>query len=202
LVALLLTALAAWCAGPAAAQPVAAPESAAGALAALPARGLAAAIAEAGSIEVPSVDPSESILLRAAQAARWTEGSYDVWHLTGGVRIEQGPTVAESHEAVVWIEQDRGPSVAGIDDEGGSDELARPPLRGAASSPFVAVTPPCATAPLPVLPRAAQVRRRDRRRDGHPHAQGHHQARRRTEHQGDERQRQARQDRVVEDSVG
>ena len=125
-----MTAIGAWCAGPAAAQPVAAPESAAGTLAALPARGLAAAIAEAGSIEVPSVDPSESILLRAAQAARWTEGSYDVWHLTGGVRIEQGPTVAESHEAVVWIEQDRGPSVAGIDDEGDSDELARPPLRG------------------------------------------------------------------------
>ena len=93
---------------PVAAQSVAPPETAAGVLAALPARGLAAAIAEASSIEVPAVDPSEQVRIRAAQASRWTEGSYDVWHLTGGVRVEQGPTVAEAHEAVVWIEQDPG----------------------------------------------------------------------------------------------
>ena len=80
----------------------------AGALAALPARGLAAAIAEAGRIEVPSVDPREPIGIRSAQASRWTEGSYDVWHLTGGVRITQGATEASAHEAVVWIEQDPG----------------------------------------------------------------------------------------------
>jgi len=79
-----------------------------GALAALPARGLAAAIAEAGRIEVPSVDPSEPLTVKATQAARWTEGAYDVWHLTGGVRIAQGPTEASAHEAVVWIEQDAG----------------------------------------------------------------------------------------------
>ncbi len=84
------------------------PESTAGVLAAVPARGLAAAIAEAGRIEVPSVDPSESVTIRATQAARWTEGSYDVWHLTGGVRIVQGSTEASGHEAVVWIEQDAG----------------------------------------------------------------------------------------------
>ena len=56
----------------------------------------AAAIAEASSIEVPAVDPSQQVKIRAAQASRWTEGSYDVWHLTGGVRVEQGPTVAEA----------------------------------------------------------------------------------------------------------
>jgi hypothetical protein len=58
---------------PALAQPVSQPEAAAGALSALPARGLAAAIAEASSIEVPAVDPSEAIAIRAAQASRWTE---------------------------------------------------------------------------------------------------------------------------------
>ncbi|MFM8890704.1 MAG: hypothetical protein ACKOTB_03600, partial [Planctomycetia bacterium] len=78
----------------------------AGALAALPARGLAAAIAEAGRIEVPSADPRETVAIRATQAARWTEGSYDVWHLTGGVRVAQGNTEATAHEAVVWIEQE------------------------------------------------------------------------------------------------
>ena len=94
----------------------------AGALAALPARGLAAAIAEAGRIEVPSADPSESLSIRATQAARWTEGSYDVWHLTGGVRIAQGSTAVSAHEAVIWIEQAAPPELA-------SDSAAVPPIR-------------------------------------------------------------------------
>jgi hypothetical protein len=82
------------------------PDASAGALARLPARGLAATIAEAGRIEVPAVDPSERLVIEATQAARWTEGSYDVWHLTGGVRIVQGGTEARAHEAVAWIEQE------------------------------------------------------------------------------------------------
>ncbi len=81
------------------------PEASGGALATLPARGLAAAIAEARRVEVPSVEPSERVSIEATQAARWTEGVYDVWHLTGGVRIVQGATEAAAHEAVVWIEQ-------------------------------------------------------------------------------------------------
>jgi len=81
------------------------PTAAGGVLANLPAKGLAAAIAEAGQIEVPGVDPAEPISITAGQASRWTEGSYEVWHLTGGARIEQGTTEARAHEAVVWIEQ-------------------------------------------------------------------------------------------------
>ena len=56
-------------------------------------------------MEVPAVDPAEAITIEATQAARWTEGAYDVWHLTGGVTIVQGSTKATAHEAVVWIEQ-------------------------------------------------------------------------------------------------
>ncbi|MFM7137007.1 MAG: hypothetical protein ACKO1M_08050, partial [Planctomycetota bacterium] len=99
--------VAAWTVAAAATPPgdVLPPEASAGALATLPARGLAAAIAEAGRVEVPSVDPSERVTIEATQAARWTEGVYDVWHLTGGVRIVQGATEAAAHEAVVWIEQ-------------------------------------------------------------------------------------------------
>ena len=74
-------------------------------LASLPARGLVAAIAEAGQIEVPATNPQELLSIVATQASRWTEGSYDVWHLTGGVEIHQGLTAVESHEAVIWIEQ-------------------------------------------------------------------------------------------------
>jgi len=77
----------------------------AGALADLPARGLAAAIAEAGRIEVPAVEPAEPITITSTQAARWSEGDYDVWHLTGGVTIKQGGTRAKAHEAVIWIER-------------------------------------------------------------------------------------------------
>jgi lipopolysaccharide export system protein LptA len=89
------------------------PGASAGTLAALPARGLAAAIAEAGRIEVPAVDPRQPLVVRATQAARWTEGAYDVWHLTGGVTIRQGATEATAHEAVVWI--DRDSAAAGAD---------------------------------------------------------------------------------------
>ncbi|MFN7811936.1 MAG: hypothetical protein ACK5SI_04660, partial [Planctomycetia bacterium] len=80
----------------------------AGALADLPARGIAAAIAEAGRIEVPAVEPGARLVVQATQASRWTEGAYDVWHLTGGVRIVQGSTEVSGHEAVVWIEEGSG----------------------------------------------------------------------------------------------
>ena len=88
------------------------PGASAGRLALLPARGLAATIAEAGRIEVPAVDPAERLGIKATQAAQWTEGAYDVWHLTGGVRITQGTTEATAHEAVVWIEQEAAPDEA------------------------------------------------------------------------------------------
>ena len=112
---------------PAAAQPLR-ETATAGVLAALPARGLAAAIAEAGSIEVPSADPRENVTINATQASRWTEGSYDVWHLTGGVRIRQGATEATAHEAVVWIEQEPAPSVdlAASDEDDGEQALSMP----------------------------------------------------------------------------
>ena len=83
--------------------------SGSGQLAGLPARGLAAAIAEAGRIELPATDPAAQLAVRATQAARWTEGAYDVWHLTGGVRITQGNVEATAHEAVVWIDREPVP---------------------------------------------------------------------------------------------
>jgi len=98
------------------------PTAPAGSLAELPVRGLAAAIAEAGRIEVPAANPRELLSVEATQASRWTEGSYDVWHLTGGVTIRQGQTEAEANEAVVWIEQPPPVLVT-------SDEPTGPPLR-------------------------------------------------------------------------
>jgi len=114
------------------------PRAEAGRLADLPARGLAATIAAAGRIEVPAVDPRERLTIRATQASRWTEGSYDVWHLTGGVRIRQGTTEATAHEAVVWIEQEQavvpagfaGNSPAGFADDVSDDAGPAVSLRG------------------------------------------------------------------------
>ncbi len=61
------------------------------------------------------MDPGETLSIRATQAARWTEGAYDVWHLTGGVRIVQGGVEATAHEAVAWIEQDAGTAAEAAD---------------------------------------------------------------------------------------
>jgi hypothetical protein len=105
-------------------DPLPPPSSPAGALASLPARGLASAIAEAGQIEVPAVDPAERLTIRAGQASRWTEGSYDVWHLTAGATITQGSTTATAHEAVIWIEQ-QPLDVGGFDSDAGNG----PPVR-------------------------------------------------------------------------
>ena len=103
------------------AQPPAATDTT-GVLAGLPARGLVAAIAEAGQIEVPATNPQELLSIAATQASRWTEGSYDVWHLTGGVEIYQGLTSVESREAVIWIEQQP------VHEET-SEGIASPPVR-------------------------------------------------------------------------
>ncbi len=109
------------CLSTADAQPPAATDTT-GVLASLPARGLVAAIAEAGQIEVPATNPQEPLSIVATQASRWTEGSYDVWHLTGGVEIYQGLTTVESHEAVIWIEQQP------VHEET-SEGIASPPVR-------------------------------------------------------------------------
>ena len=105
-------------------DPLPPPSSPAGVLASLPARGLASAIAEAGQIEVPAVDPAELLTIRAGQASRWTEGSYDVWHLTGGATIAQGATTASAHEAVIWIEQQPSNATDPVD-----ASAASPPVR-------------------------------------------------------------------------
>ncbi len=109
------------CLSTADAQPPAATDTT-GVLASLPARGLVAAIAEAGQIEVPATNPRELLSIIATQASRWTEGSYDVWHLTGGVEIYQGLTTVESREAVIWIEQQP------VHEET-SEGIASPPVR-------------------------------------------------------------------------
>jgi hypothetical protein len=63
------------------------------------------ATARAADIELPVADPQFSIQVRAESANRWQQGAYDVWHLSGGVRISQGECVAQARDAVLWIDR-------------------------------------------------------------------------------------------------
>lgn len=58
-----------------------------------------------GQIELPPPDPQAPVSISAARSHRWRQGEYDVWHLSGSCRVRQGALVAQSHEAILWIER-------------------------------------------------------------------------------------------------
>lgn len=66
---------------------------------------LSGAINARAQIELPRPDKNETIEVAAQQAHRWTQGPYEVWWLTGQCSVKQGPTVAHSNEAVLWIKR-------------------------------------------------------------------------------------------------
>jgi lipopolysaccharide export system protein LptA len=49
-----------------------------------------------------------TISVSANRGSHWREGIYQVWHLTGNVRVNQGPLSAASSEAILWIEVESG----------------------------------------------------------------------------------------------
>jgi hypothetical protein len=67
--------------------------------------------AAAYDIDLPAVNPDTPISVQGEQASRWQEGSYEVWLIERNFRLEQGPTVAKSDQAVIWVE--RGASLEG-----------------------------------------------------------------------------------------
>lgn len=56
-----------------------------------------------GQVELPPADANAPVLISAKSSARWRQGEYDVWHLSGDCRIRQGELTAQSHDAVVWV---------------------------------------------------------------------------------------------------
>ncbi|MDB4793847.1 organic solvent tolerance protein OstA [Pirellulaceae bacterium] len=56
---------------------------------------------QVNSITEPKSFP---IAVSAEDAARWRQGDYDVWHLTGQVVFNQGNTTVEADEAIIWSE--------------------------------------------------------------------------------------------------
>jgi len=57
------------------------------------------------AVELPRSDAAQPIFVQAEAGVRWTQGSYEVWVLRGGCRIQQGPSSAQGREAVLWIDR-------------------------------------------------------------------------------------------------
>jgi hypothetical protein len=62
-------------------------------------------VSQAAEIQLPPADPAAPVLISAEHSAQWRQGEYDVWALAGNCRITQGASLAQSREAVVWIER-------------------------------------------------------------------------------------------------
>ena len=60
-------------------------------------------------IHTPTPTPQGPVVISAASASRWQEGSYEVWWLQGHCQIQQGRTRSAGEQAVVWIERSDWP---------------------------------------------------------------------------------------------
>ena len=56
-------------------------------------------------IHLPSPPVEAPIVVQASQAARWKQGDFDVWQLTGKVRLVQSGNVWQGNDAVIWVNQ-------------------------------------------------------------------------------------------------
>ncbi len=54
-------------------------------------------------VNLPQPERAEPIAISAEAANQWQEGAYEVWLLRGNCRVQQGATVAQGGEAMVWI---------------------------------------------------------------------------------------------------
>jgi hypothetical protein len=71
---------------------------------------LATQLSEGANIELPLGDPAAPISIAAEHSASWRQGEYTVWHLQGNCRVRQDATLAQSREAVIWVERGSGAS--------------------------------------------------------------------------------------------
>lgn len=63
-----------------------------------------AARSRAVDIELPYADPQAPLWVHADHGTKWTEGGYQVWHLSGNVQLRQGSVSASSRQAIVWLD--------------------------------------------------------------------------------------------------
>ena len=55
-------------------------------------------------IRFPGADSVDPISIRGDSVSRWHSGKFEVLHLRGNVKVEQGALKASSGEAIVWVE--------------------------------------------------------------------------------------------------
>ncbi len=65
---------------------------------------LVAASTTLGEVFLPRPADDPAIAIAAQAATKWQEGTYEVWHLSGGCSFAQGDNTVQASEAIVWVE--------------------------------------------------------------------------------------------------
>ncbi|TWT96789.1 LPS-assembly protein LptD [Botrimarina colliarenosi] len=58
-----------------------------------------------GQVELQRPDLADPITVTASEAAKWTQGAYQMWRLKGGVSFTQGKNSWRAAEAIVWVDE-------------------------------------------------------------------------------------------------
>jgi hypothetical protein len=97
--------------------------------------------------DLPAPNPHDPISSMAQHANHWTEGSYDVWVLSGNCLIAQGALTAHCNQAVMWVDRTKT--------NGAQPQKVITYLEGNVLIDFNPSAPPGAGAPASVLGAAA-----------------------------------------------
>lgn len=54
---------------------------------------------------MPTPPVAAGVVVNASEAAKWKQGEYDVWQLSGKVEIQQSGNVWRGKEAIIWVNQ-------------------------------------------------------------------------------------------------
>lgn len=55
-------------------------------------------------VQLPAADPQAPVAISAERGARWRQGEYEVWHLSGSCRVRHGDVIAQGQEAIIWLD--------------------------------------------------------------------------------------------------
>ena len=64
----------------------------------------------ASSIKFPQPDASFGVDVDALQATQWRQGSWDVFHLNGQVKLQQGTVMMSADQTIIWVDREPAPN--------------------------------------------------------------------------------------------
>ena len=64
----------------------------------------------ASSIKFPQPDASFGVDVDALQATQWRQGSWDVFHLNGQVKLRQGTVMMSADQTIIWVDREPAPN--------------------------------------------------------------------------------------------